>query len=187
MRLWLEYLKHWLHEWGDLVLTVMIAWAAIMQWMVGRRLFDLQRTVEDTHRQVNLFCRIAANFDTPRVFARLQVSNLSSFAVWLEGITHKFALDGESKERSISLRIQEVLDVGKTYMTTVSGDIESLLKFEQNKGQDRLEILKPASFTIRVDVRYWANGSGGQTSTPRYLIRTSETGLERLEELGEGV
>jgi hypothetical protein len=182
------YIKGWLQIWGTLALTLMIAWAAIMQWIVGNRLYKLQHAVEDSHRRVKLFCRISPNLESPRMYARLQVSNLSGFAVWLEEIGHKFTLDGESEERSLTLRVQEVLESGKTYMTTVSGNIQSHLVFEENKaqgrGEDRITSLRPASFAVRVQVRYWANGSDGNTSTPQYHVRATEAGLQQLKEIG---
>jgi hypothetical protein len=178
-----EMFKQWIHDWGDIVLTVVIAWAAVMQWIVAARLLKLQRTVEDSHRQVKLFCRINADLASPRTYARLQVSNLSRFAVWLEGISHVYTIDGENKQRELPLSVQEVLQAGETYRTTVSGNIQGFLMFERHPGSGRLSALEPVACTVRTQLSYWANGAAGTASTPLYRMAASENGLDELQEI----
>jgi hypothetical protein len=113
------------------------------------------------------------------MYAQVQVSNLSGFAVWLESISHIFTLDGEHEERKLNLNVQEVLETSKTFRTTVSANIQGFVEFERT-GAQRPSMI-PISCTVRTVVNYWADGVAGKTSTPKYHLEASKEGLQKLE------
>jgi hypothetical protein len=172
----------WIRDWGDIVLTLVIAWAAVMQWIVAARLLKLQRTVESSHSRVKLFCRIAANLESPKTYARLQVSNLSGFAVWLEETSHFFAHAGEPSEHRITLKVQEVLEAGQTYRDAVSSNIQGFVAYQENPELRRMT-LSPIDCTVRTEIQYWANGESGTATTPSYKLKADDSGLQLLQPL----
>jgi hypothetical protein len=112
----IDHVKHWLHDWGDLVLTGVIAWAAIMQWVVASRLLGLTKTVENIKNRPLLFCRIKG--DTPfdglaHSSIEAQLSNLSSFGIWIHEAN--LVIDGNvTGESNRSFSIDSVLQAGAT-------------------------------------------------------------------------
>lgn len=88
----LEALRQWLRDWGILLLTAVIAFAAILQVIAAavqgifaKRVYNLQKFIEDTNRTPHLFCRIKGHAGGT-VFTSLeaQLSNLSSHGIWIE-------------------------------------------------------------------------------------------------------
>src|SRR5260370_31705931 len=88
----LEALKQWLSDWGNLRLTAVHAFAAILQVIAAavqgifaKRVYNLQKFIEDTNRTPHLFCRVKGHAGAT-VFTSLeaQLSNLSSHGIWIE-------------------------------------------------------------------------------------------------------
>jgi hypothetical protein len=112
----LYYFKHWLHDWGDLVLTGVIAWAAIMQWVVSSRLLGLTKAIEDLKNRPLLYCRIKGEPYLTSYYSAIEarLSNLSSSGIWIEQAVIVF----DRKVACDSLRsfsIDAVLLSGETY------------------------------------------------------------------------
>lgn len=81
----LDFLRQWLRDWGTLLLTAVIAAAAVMQGFFAMRLYRLQRLIEKSRLEPLLFCRVTGR-KVGGGFTRLdaQLSNLSSYGVWVE-------------------------------------------------------------------------------------------------------
>lgn len=169
----IEYLKHWLHDWGDLVLTGVIAWAAIMQWVVSGRLLGLTRAVEDFKNKPRLFCRIIgqAPFEgSPYTSIDAQLSNLASFGIWVEQMI--VVLDGKvACEPTRSFSINGVLG---------SGETKTCPLFQMPFAE--IATIGSPKTTVRIQVKFdysTAHTVGVQTS-PIYLMTIDGTCLTEL-------
>jgi|SRR5208282_3646456 len=163
----LDYARHWLHDWGDLLLTAVIAWAAIMQWVVSKRLFGLTKAVEDFKNRPLLFCRIGGNaFDGLTYTAIIaQLSNLSSFGIWMEEAVLVF--DGQFDcEPSRTFKIESVLGAGETYSREIL----------EMPFADVVRIGSPRT-TVKIQIRFYYSTSHttGVRTSPFYSMTIDNT------------
>jgi hypothetical protein len=88
----LEFAKQWLHDWGNLLLTAVIAVAVFMQGIFVRRLYKLQNSIEQSRLQPLLFCRITGD-GTGEDLTTLeaQLWNLSQYGIWVERLEVVFS------------------------------------------------------------------------------------------------
>lgn len=163
----LECVKSWMHDWGDLVLTGVIAWAAIMQWVVSRQLFKLSKAVEDLKNKPVLFCRINGSVPEgglPYSSIEAQLSNLSSFGIWIEeGV---ITTDGEFVTRpKRSFPVGAVLRAGETFT-------QSLFEMPFD---DLVPLNTKGTVTIQVKFYYFSSPTIGMQSSPIYEVTIDGT------------
>ena len=77
-----DLIRRWLHEWGNLLVTVAIAGAAYLQWYVYKSLLKLEKNINDNQNRVEVFCTLWIYNQTPH----FTVANLCKFGIWVERI-----------------------------------------------------------------------------------------------------
>jgi len=111
----LEFVKQWLRDWGNLLLTAVIAIAGIMQGIFAMRLYKLQESIEQSQFKPFLFCRVTGNgYPHGGAFTSLdaQLSNLSLHGVWVERL--EIILDGPIAKPEMNFKIERILPASQT-------------------------------------------------------------------------
>jgi hypothetical protein len=167
------YARIWLHDWGDLALTGVIAWAAIMQWVVSSRLFGLTKAVENFKNRPLLFCRISGDDPLeglPSSWIDTQLSNLSSFGIWIEEAV--LVLDGKVLcESTRSFPIGAVLQAGAT---------RTVRLFEAPFGE--IVAIGGPKVTVKIQVKFYYSTAHtiGVQASPVYLMTVDQTVVTKL-------
>jgi hypothetical protein len=151
----------------NVALTAVIAFAAIMQWIVSGRLLNLQKAVEDQRTKTWLFFRLKPTALGGHGTAQLEVSNLSQVGVWLEKVTLHLEVP-RTPNKAIAILIETVLS---PMHTKPDVDIRAAVhELVEPKGRQVLAI-------VSAEVEFWANGLWRQESTNRYSMLVDESHL----------
>jgi hypothetical protein len=108
----LDFLKQWLRDWGNLLLTATIAVAAFMQGIFAMRLYKLQNSIERSRLQPLLFCRIAGHEYVGTLSTlEAQLWNLSQYGIWIDRLEVVF--DGQVAEPLMNFTIDKILQASQ--------------------------------------------------------------------------
>ncbi|SRR6266851_8505820 len=113
----LEFLKQWFRDWGNLLLTSVIAAATIMQGIFAMRLYRLQQAIEKSRLEPLLFCRVKGDGPLPLASLNVELSNLSTYGVWIDEMI--VTLDGPVIKPQMELMVEIVLAASQTQKWTL--------------------------------------------------------------------
>src|SRR6266481_5282447 len=107
----LDFIKQWLRDWSLLLLTAVIAGAAVMQGIFAFRLYKLQNAIEQSRLTPLLYCRVRGG--PLGSVLRAELSNLSTYGVWIEQMT--IVLSGPVRcKPEITRKMEMVLSTSQT-------------------------------------------------------------------------
>lgn len=105
--------RAWLKDWGNLLLSAIVAAAAVTQGIFAKRLYGLQETIEEVSQRPFLYSRLTGYkpFDYFTSISA-QLANLSRNGIWIEELV--VVVNGPTSQQPKTYLIQDILPSNET-------------------------------------------------------------------------
>ncbi len=151
-------------DWLTLLLTAAIAWAAIQQVFVNRRIFALQQGIEDDRRRVDLSIEYFS--DSPSV----AIVNLSPFAILVKEIVFTFWSRSVRRQEEGSHRAQFVVKRHSLTDTPVPLAVRDALDKRGVIDDSEVELIVTVHFRVHGEFREYVAVFDGNISHRKFRL-----------------
>ena len=132
-----------------------------MQYVVARRIFKLQKSIEENQNRAWLFLRIKQTTSQHQDIAQLEITNLSQSGAWLEKATIRLGVPQGERNLGHALMLETQLGSSSELPVDISGEIRVLAELRDGGKK---------SIVAWAEVEFWANGAYHTEPTIRYSI-----------------
>jgi hypothetical protein len=176
----LDFLKEWLRDWGNLLLTAAITVAAFMQGIFAARLYRLQKSMEEERLTPLLFCRISGQEFVLGTWTTLeaQLWNLSQHGVWIDRL--EVVLNGPVASPLMNFTIEKILQASQVEAVQFSEmPFENIVPLGPNAPKE------PVTFKVQAKFSYSTASVLGVWVSPIYEATLQGTVLRDLKKTND--